>query len=329
MSTLLIDRRGVSLKLDGGAIILYESGERVGTIPITPLERVIIRGDVTLESSLLGKLGVQGVGVIFLSGRKNEPSLFMARQHNDAARRIAQMKKSLDETFCIAISQDILNTKLNNQKLVLQRFAEQRIEHRYEINLRINTLKTNLSALKTINSLSSLRGLEGSAAAAYFSGLSLVVPPSLNFKGRNRRPPKDPLNAVLSLSYTLLHSECQLSLHSLGLDPYIGFFHSLNFGRASLASDLMEPLRPIVDEFSLSLFKKGILRPENFSQTESGCLMGKAGRERYYMEWHTFSERLRKQVNETARQLLIRLNIEDISDDSSESDPQQEETWNG
>ena len=92
-----------------------------------------------------------------------------------------------------------------------------------------------------------LRGIEGAAAAAYFQGFTRLFPPSLEFTGRNRRPPRDPVNAVLSLSYTPLHFEAVQAVCAAGLDPLIGFYHELVFGRESLASDLIEPLWPKVD----------------------------------------------------------------------------------
>ncbi|MDR2503674.1 MAG: CRISPR-associated endonuclease Cas1, partial [Deltaproteobacteria bacterium] len=90
MSSLYVDRRGVELRLDGGAIAFYENSERVGTVPLAPLERIFLRGDVILRSSLLGKLGEKNIGLITLSGRRADPTLMLARPHNDAARRVAQ-----------------------------------------------------------------------------------------------------------------------------------------------------------------------------------------------------------------------------------------------
>ena len=90
MTSLYVDRRGVTLKADGEALVFYENAERVGTVPLSPLSRVFLRGDVTLSSSLLGKLGERGIGGGGLSGRKAEPTLLLARPHNDAARRLAE-----------------------------------------------------------------------------------------------------------------------------------------------------------------------------------------------------------------------------------------------
>jgi hypothetical protein len=139
-------------------------------------------------------------------------------------------------------------------------------------------LATSIAAVDQQHSTASLRGLEEAGAAAYFEGFADLLPDRLKFSGRNRRPPRDPVNAMLSLGYTLLHAEAVLALYGAGLDPFIGFYHGLDFGRESLACDLVEPLRVEVDQHALMLFRSEKLRPEDFSTTESGCLLGKAGR---------------------------------------------------
>jgi len=130
------------------------------------------------------------------------------------------------------------------------------------------------------------------------------VKPSLKFTGRNRRPPRDPLNAVLSLGYTLLRADIVLALYGAGLDPYIGFFHGLSFGRESLAVDLIEPLRPSLDRFAVELFSSGQLRPENFAISQQGCMLGKAGRTRFYPLYEEAAEGFRKRINQSAYDLV-------------------------
>ena len=112
---------------------------------------------------------------------------------------------------------------------------------------------------------------------------------------------------MLSLGYTLLHSEAVLALYGAGLDPFIGFYHQLDFGRESLACDVVESFRVEVDQFALELFRKDILRVEDFSTTESGCLLGKNGRAKFYAAWETLAEKLRKQLSEQVDELSAQL----------------------
>lgn len=299
MTSLYVDRRGVTLKADGEALVFYENGERVGTVPLAPLSRVFLRGDVTLSSSLLGKLGERGIGVVVLSGRKAEPTMLLGRPHNDAARRVAQYRLSLDADFCLRFSRAIVEAKLNAQAAFLTERRDVELQSRYLLTLSLRKLDGAIAAVDAQTSAASLRGLEGAGAAAYFEGFSDLLPARLKFHNRNRRPPKDPVNAVLSLGYTLLHAEAVLALYGAGLDPFIGFYHAMDFGRESLACDVVEPLRVEVDRHTLMLFRTEKLRPDDFSQTDGACLLGKAGRTRFYAEWEPVAERLRKQLGES------------------------------
>jgi len=307
MSSLYIDRRGVELEADGEALVFRENGERIGTVPLAPISRVFLRGDVRLQSSLLGKFGERKIGVIILSGRKAEPTLLMARPHNDAAKRIAQYRLSLDEAFCLNFSRNIVKRKLVAQHDFLASRREHDLEHRYELTLALRKLDNIAEQSQKKNNIAALRGAEGAGAAAYFEGLAAIAPPRLNFHQRNRRPPRDPLNAMLSLGYTLLHCETVLALYGAGLDPFIGFYHQLDFGRESLACDVVEPLRCEVDKFALELFRKETLRTEDFATTQSGCMLGKNGRAKFYGAWELLAEKLRKLLGEQVDDLTVQL----------------------
>lgn len=148
-----------------------------------------------------------------------------------------------------------------------------------------------------------LRGMEGAAARAYFQGLTALFPPVLRFHGRNRRPPRDPVNACLSLGYTLLHFDAVRAAHAAGLDPLIGFYHRPSFGRESLASDLIEPLRPIVDRWVWLLFRDEELRESHFSLCDGGCFLGKVGRRRFYHRWEPFARIQRRWLRLRCAQL--------------------------
>lgn len=305
MTSLYVDRRGVELKLDGQAIAFYENNVKVGSVPVSPLKRVFLKGDVAVHSGLLGKLGENGVGVVVLSGRKGEASLLMARPHNDAARRVTQYHLAREEGFCREFSRCVVESKIRDQLDFLTEMREKRLSARYELTHRCRQLESALSQLSNQADIPAIRGIEGHAAASYFAGLATCFPESLHFSERNRRPPRDPVNVVLSLGYTLLHAETVIGLYACGLDPYVGFYHALDFGRESLACDLVESFRTSMDRFAFSLFNKGILRAEDFSMAQGMCLLGKAGRARFYPAYEAYVETIRKRISE---------NISDICD---------------
>ncbi|QLB39766.1 MULTISPECIES: CRISPR-associated endonuclease Cas1 [Mannheimia] len=304
MSSLYIDRKGTSIKLSGETLVCYENEERVGTIPLAPIERIYLKGDVTLQSSLLAKLGEKGIGIICLSGRKNTPTLFMSQPHNDAERRLAQYELSQNEAFCLAFAKKLVTLKLVTQKNWLWQAANTRLDKKCLLVPKAEELDQLIGKIHSQTTLSSLRGIEGRAASAYFTALSQYLPPSLKFDGRNRRPPRDPFNAVLSLTYTLLHSEAVLAIYGAGLDPYIGFYHSLDYGRESFACDLIEPIRPLVDNWLLGLFRNETLRIEYFSTTQEGCLLGKTGRVHFYQEYEKQVANWRKMLTENCYDLI-------------------------
>ena len=310
MTTLYIDRKGIEIRLDGEAIACYVDSEKIGTVPIEPLSRVVLRGQCRIESRVFGKLGEKGVGVIILSGRFGRPTLFLPALHNDAKIRVSQYQKSLDADFCLEFSKQLITRKILAQKETLAFLGslypdkENRcLEAAADLNLYIERISHQ-------QSIDAVRGLEGIAAKAYFGIFAEILPDSLHFTGRNRRPPRDPLNVVLSLGYTLVHAESALALHRKGLDPFVGFFHQLEFGRESLACDLMEPVRPAVDRAGITLFIEGLLRPDHFKEGEGGCVMGKAGRLVFYGRFEEVMKDMRRAIEALSDEIKEAINEE-------------------
>lgn len=296
MGTLYIDRKNVELKLDGKAIACYENGKRNATIPLALIDRIFLKGDITLHANLLGKIGENGIGTVILSGRKNEVSMLFPQPHNDAARRVTQYHLSTDSSYCLRFSCNIIKTKISTHIKLLESLREKNYKARYALSTQIRNLRNSLDIIEKQQDIPSIRGIEGNSAACYFTALAAVLPKKLEFKGRNRRPPKDPFNAVISLGYTLLHSKAVIALYSAGLDPFVGFYHALDFGRESLACDLIESFRGEVDRFAINLFKSGKLKPEDFTKTGDSCLIAKEARSSFYQEYTPFYEKIQPMI---------------------------------
>ena len=307
MSTLFVDRRDIELEHDDGALVVRDRGVRIGTVPLAPITRVFLRGSVTLQASVLGHLGERGIGVVVLSGRKGLPTLFFGRPHNDARLRVQQSRHSLDRGFCLEVARHFVQTKIERQRGWFDALRGRYPQSRYPLTQALRQLESQLTQLPRALSLESLRGQEGAAASAYFEGLRAVVPPSLHFNERNRRPPRDPFNALLSLTYTLAQSEAALALHAAGLDPCIGFYHQLSHARESLACDVMEAVRPLADQLCLELVASQTLTAEHFGVTQAGCLLGKAGRTRYYGAYEEQVGSLRQAIGQEVKALARRI----------------------
>jgi CRISPR-associated protein Cas1 len=154
-------------------------------------------------------------------------------------------------------------------------------------------------------------GIEGAGAAAYFGAYTTLFAPSLRFQDRNRRPPRDPVNACLSLAYTLAHHQACRAAAAAGLDPFVGFYHEVAHGRESLACDLVEPLRPRVDAWVWRLFRQRRVRLEHFRTHAGACLLGKAGRAVFYEEFEALSADCVRRLRRACRSLVRALTGQD------------------
>jgi CRISPR-associated protein Cas1 len=318
MALLLLDRAQLEIKSEGDTLALYEAGTRRGTVPIKLLDRCVIHGAQTrLDTGVLMKLAEAGVATVLMSPRNTRRvALVLGSQHNDAAVRLAQAQRVMDDAACRQWALGLVRAKLTRQRRTLVHLQAARPEARKPLFAALQTLDAiriqlpgKASTAADPPALSSLLGLEGAAARAYFAGLTGVFEPSLNFTGRNRRPPRDPVNVCLSLSYTMAHLQAVQSCITAGLDPMLGFYHRPSFGRESLASDLIEPLRPTIDLWVWELLRSRTLRAEHFSLDKGACLLGKVGRAIYYAEWERNSAPwrrwLRVQCQSLARGLRL------------------------
>lgn len=315
MGLLLLDRAALEVKSEGETLVLFEAGVRRGTVPLKLIDRCVIHGSQTrLDSGVLIKLAEAGATTVLMSPRyPRRAAMVLGPQHNDASVRLAQASRVLDEAWCKSWALNVVRAKLLRQRRALRSLQAQRPDARKPLFDALQTLDAicatlqNYAAVDTLPGLDSLRGHEGAAARAYFAGLAGVMPPALQFAGRNRRPPRDPVNACLSLGYTVLHAQAIQACTTTGLDPLLGFYHRPAFGRESLASDLIEPLRPAVDLWVWELLRSRSLCEDHFSHGNGACLLGKAGRQIFYTSWsehvHPWARWLRRQCQTLARQL--------------------------
>lgn len=310
MATLYLDRQTAAVEREGASIVVRDRAGRRTNLPLNLLDRIVIRGTVALDTSVLGHLGEAGIVVSILSGRfQRLQGSFTGPLHNDARRRLGQARAYDDPAWRNRWGLRLVRLKLRQQQRFLELLAEARPDARLPLYKAIDTLRqarAGLAGAKAALAAPTLLGIEGSAAQAYFAGLAAVVPPSLGFRGRNRRPPRDPFNALLSLGYTLLHGEAVKAIWAAGLDPYLGFYHQPEYGRESLASDLIEPLRPRVDRLCWELVRGQTLTVRHFSRDGQACLLSKGGRERFYQGYEASMPPARRALRRTAMTLARR-----------------------
>ena len=314
MSTLYVDRKDIELRYAGGAIEVHEPAGRRGSIPLAGLERVVLHGPVKLSTSVLGAMVKGGASVVLLGGHRSQHlATCFGHFHNDVQRRLGQFDAFRCEATRQHWAQEIVKAKLAAQLRLLRKALAARPDQRHALFRGCRRVEDALERLTSAAHpfpLPTLLGIEGAAAAAYFAAYASLFPPSLGFTARRRRPPPDPVNACLSLAYTLLHYEAVSVTYEAGLDPMLGLYHEPSFGRESFAADAIEPFRPHVDEWAWNLFRKRVFTARGF-RTESGAvLLGKQTRARFYEHVNPLCDALRRllrrQVQGAAREFQRR-----------------------
>jgi CRISPR-associated protein Cas1 len=279
LNTLFVTTQGAYLAKEGETVVVKIEGENALTLPVHLLGGIVCFGQVSCSPALMGFCAENGVAISFLS----EYGKFLAKVQGPVSGNVLlrreQYRLADDPSDSFEIAKMFILAKLANCRTVLQRAIR---DHSDKINVEVVSsvslqLSSALKNISNINNLDSLRGIEGEAANGYFSAFdNLIVAQKENFKftGRNRRPPLDNVNCLLSFIYTLLYHDCRSALETVGLDPAVGFLHRDRPGRYGLALDLMEEFRPfIADRLALSLINLCQVQVKDFKKTESGAIL--------------------------------------------------------
>ncbi len=258
-------------------------------IPLFDIDRIVTLGRPRVTFPVLQKLAYNGIPVHMLTSHGRWVGTFHPETNNNGLRRLRQYELAKDADFAITIARPLIQAKIRNSRRVLQRLAANRGLSQDEAQAEANDRLTRLiERTETTDTVDELRGIEGMAAALYFKRLSVFFPDNIPFNGRNRRPPRDPANALLSWTYAIVQAEIDGALRASGLDPCFGHLHQLNYGRPSLSLDLLEPLRaPLCDLTVVALFTHRI-RTENdfeFHTEDGGIYLAKGARKKFFREY--------------------------------------------
>lgn len=278
----------LSKRLEVTSRIKDAAGERnvVTPVPLFDVERVIVVGEPAFSIPALMRLADGGIPVFFVSKYGRWRCSLTPDDNLNAARRIRQYEQATDPAFCLKVARRLIYAKLRNSRRVLQRMAANRGMSGEADYLQTDTeLKRYVNETTSIDSVDVLRGIEGIAAARYFRALGRYFPDALPFFERNRRPPKDPANALLSWTYTILLGEVEAAVRSHGLDAGIGCLHCDRINTPSLALDLMEPLRPAVaDLLVLNMVNHAMVKAADHFEMrdDGGVYLNDAGRRAFF-----------------------------------------------
>ena len=291
-NTLYVTTPAAYLSLDGETIVIQNEDECLGRLPLLNLENIVSFGYRGASPRLMGACAERGIGLCFLTQHGRFLARISGPISGNVLLRTAQYRLADTPDHALLIAKMFLTGKIFNGRWSLERTLR---DHALRVDtermkMAIEQMKQALVDLMHAGSVEELMGIEGVAAKVYFSVFEQMIlknPAYFRFDGRNRRPPMDPVNALLSFTYSILGHEITGALESVGLDPAVGFLHALRPGRASLALDLLEELRaPLADRFVLSLINLGTITERDFVQKEHGAFyLTDDARKRFLAAW--------------------------------------------
>ena len=325
MRILSIVNQGAKLHATSDSLVLNKGKEEIQRFRPDEFNQIFLFGRVECTSFALALLARRKIDVVFLTKMGNFRFRLSSRQGAHASLKVAQAHTASLTPNALPIAISMVAGKIANQHRLLLR--KQRKLRDESIAGALCRLRMILEQLPSQTTMDSLNGMEGLAASIYFSHFNkLVSNPELPFHGRSRRPPLDPINACLSFGYTMLQNIVESELLSRGFDPSIGLLHQPHAGRSSLALDMMEEFRPLVDSLVLRLVNRSQLTPLDFeyhsgdsldeilsneydmestqANTVTGCFLGHTGRKVFLAE---FFSRMREKIIYGPRQISLDL----------------------
>ncbi|MGW0356111.1 CRISPR-associated endonuclease Cas1 [Nocardia nova] len=273
-TVVYVEHQGAVVRTRGDRLIVTDREEALLRLSLRRMRQVVVFGNIGFTTPFLRKAVERGIDIVLLDDNGTLGGRLATPLTSDPTVRRAQYRAADDERSACRLAAAFVAGKIDNLRVSLLRTARRADDA--TAGEAAQRLTDTVGALAQAESLAQVLGLEGSASRAYFQSVAGMADPLWNFGGRARRPPPDPINAMLSYGYTLLCHEAIAALEAAALDPMVGFLHQHRWGRPALALDLMEEFRPMtVDVAVLRCVRTGQLRPEQFStEPDTGCRMG-------------------------------------------------------
>lgn len=281
LAKLRISNRRLQVEFEnenGEVEILYSA-------PLGQVSQVVLFGNIGLTTPAIDALLAQETDVIFLTEDGKYRGRLIGSTPPHVPLRRAQYAALNQPFFVLEMAAGFVRAKLSHQRALLQRHNRENPQP--PITSAVESITQNLESIAHKLTVPALRGLEGASTAAYFSGFRCLFSPQWKFNDRNRRPPADPVNVLLSFGYTLLAEAAAGAVQAVGLDPYAGFLHEVAYNRPALALDLMEEFRPVVDGIILWACHSGQITPADFTPgpPERPVILGEAGRKKFLLAY--------------------------------------------
>ena len=284
MSVLYVKEQGATLQKRGDRILVTKNGNQLLDIPIFQIENLAVIGNVQITTQALHMLMEKGVDVSYFTYSGKFLGSAAAEASKNIFLRFEQYSYYLDEDKRLWMAKIITDNKIRNQMSMISHYRRKDKEYDWMADLKqMENLRLTLSDKETPNEI---LGVEGMCSNIYFSAFAHMLDCEFSFHGRNRRPPRDPVNVIISLAYTFLTREVSNGLDSESFEPYLGFLHGIRYGRKSLALDIVEEFRqPVVDRLVLLLFNKRMINRMDFEEEEDRVLLTESGFQKFCKEY--------------------------------------------
>ena len=278
---LIVDKQGAFVGKSGEEIVVKEKGEKIANARLIDISCVALVGNAQISTQLARELCSRQIPVCYYSYSGWLQGITWGLPHKNVELRILQFKAASNRKKSLQLAKKFMEGKIKNCRTILMRNLNGEGDDEKK------TLKRILNKIQKANKIDTLLGLEGNAAAQYFSVFDRLLKKNeddicFQFNNRNRRPPKDPVNAMLSFSYAMLVREILTTVLYVGFDPYMGFYHQPRYGRPALALDLMEEFRPIIcDSVVISSINRKEITPDDFLNTNNSTILKSEGKKKF------------------------------------------------
>jgi len=290
MSIIYVQTQGAEVRRKQRRLVVIKDDETLHDIPCVHVESLHLFGGISLSTPAASLLLQEGVDVAFYTQDGRLKGRLTGPLSGNVPTRALQARLALDPSWPVYHSRGIVCGKIQAcLELLIRHERKKGVINGGRVRREFARLATRSAEA---GDAATLRGIEGSAARLWFRQFPTFVHDRMPWNGRSRRPPRDPLNALLSLSYSLLSAQIIAAVDGCGLDPYLGALHGVRHGQPSLALDLLEPFRPsVADRFVLRSVNLGVFRSEHFTTTsENGCRLIESHRTRFFEAWEGFLE---------------------------------------
>lgn len=322
MKILYLTEQGCTVKKTSRRLVIVKDGKILNEVSIIGLDSVIVFGNIQLTTQVIASLLEAGIMVSFLSSGGKFRGILLPGNHKNVFLRISQYERYLDDEFQRTLASQIVLAKIGNGENLIMRHSKNHPE--IDFSQELTSIRRIKEKVKVKPPIPVLLGLEGSATSAYFRAFRKMLHSKLEFTCRTKRPPKDPVNTLLSFGYSILINEILSMLFAVGFDPYIGYLHGIDYGRPALALDIVEEYRhPIIDRLVLNLINRKVITENDFSEDEEkGIILCKEGIKKYIENYElmfrekcslpksgdsvTFRDLIRQQVYKLSRTIMTR-----------------------